>query len=99
MSEVKNKSKKLRTTFAAIYSDVLDSPAWREMTPVMRNAHLEMKAMYNRDTEGPVFMSERKLAELINVARETASIALAGLSIMVSSERLEVVISVLMVAV
>jgi DNA-binding transcriptional MocR family regulator len=49
------------------------------MTPVMRNAHLEMKAIYNRLTEGPVFMSERKLAKLINVARETASIALAGL--------------------
>jgi hypothetical protein len=79
MSEVKDKSKKLRTTFAAIYTDVLESPAWREMTPVMRNAHLEMKAIYNRNTEGPVFMSERKLAKLINVARETASIALAGL--------------------
>jgi hypothetical protein len=73
------KSKKLPTTFAAIYSDLMGSDVWRAMTPNMRCLHLEMKALFNREKEAAVHMSERRAAILLGISRATAGEALAGL--------------------
>jgi len=73
---VKNKPKKLRTTFAPIYADVMESDAWRAMEPVARALHVEMKRLYNRDKQQPVYMSERHAARLLGVNAKTAAKAL-----------------------
>jgi hypothetical protein len=71
--------KKLRTMFTPIYTDVMESDAWRAMEPVARALHLEMKRLYNRDKQQPVYMSERHAARLLGVAGKTAAKALAML--------------------
>lgn len=68
--------KKLRTMFTPIYTDVMDSDAWRAMEPVARALHLEMKRLYNREKQQPVYMSERHAARLLGVMPKTAARAL-----------------------
>ena len=68
--------KKLRTNFTPLYADVMDSGAWRALEPVARALHLEMKRLYNRDKQQPVYMSERHAAQLLGVAAKTAVKAL-----------------------
>jgi hypothetical protein len=72
----KNNPKKLRTTFSAIYTDMMDCPAWRATEPIARALFAEFKRLYNRDTAAAVYMSVRKAAELLNVDAKTALIAL-----------------------
>ena len=68
--------KKLRTNFTPLYADVMDSGAWRALEPVARALHLEMKRLYNRDKQQPVYMSARHAAQLLGVAAKTAVKAL-----------------------
>ena len=58
---MKMKSEKLRTTFNAMYTDVMNSEAWKAMTKPIgaKVLLLEMKALYNRKTEAAVPMSVR----------------------------------------
>jgi hypothetical protein len=71
--------KRLRTTFTPIYADVMDADAWRAMEPAARALHLEMKRLYNREKQQPVYMSARHAARLLGVIPRTAVKALAML--------------------
>jgi hypothetical protein len=75
----KDDLKKLRTTFTPLYTDVMESDAWRAMEPIARALHIEMKRLYNRDKQEPVYMSERHAARLLGINAKTAAKALAML--------------------
>jgi hypothetical protein len=77
---MKTKSNKLRTTFAAIYTDVMRSPAWAAMKPAYRALLVEMKAFYNRETKAAVPMSVRYAAKLLGVDKKLAERCLEALS-------------------
>jgi hypothetical protein len=77
---MKKKPNKARTTFAAIYTDVMRSPAWAAMKPAYRALLVEMKAFYNRDTKGATPMSVRYAATLLGVDKKLAVDCLAALA-------------------
>ena len=62
---MKTKSNKLRTSFNVMYTDVMNSEAWKAMTKPIgaKVLLLEMKALYNRKTEAAVPMSVRYAAK------------------------------------
>jgi len=69
---MRNDLRKLRTTFTPMYRGAMKCPAWQAMKPAARALNLEMKALYNRDSEGPVYMSARHAAKLLGVDTKTA---------------------------
>jgi hypothetical protein len=51
--------------FAMSYNDVRCSDAWKHLDHGARSLFLELKARYNRSTEGPVYLSSRDAVELL----------------------------------
>ena len=79
---MKTKSDKpLRTTFTAMYTDVMNSEAWKAMTKPIgaKVLLLEMKALYNRKTEAAVPMSVRYAAKLLRIHTQLAGQCLDAL--------------------
>jgi hypothetical protein len=67
------KEKKLRTTFTPLYTDATKKcPAWYAMDANARALNVEMKLLYNRDTESTVGMSARQAASLLGVSTRFA---------------------------
>src|SRR5262249_42792187 len=81
VGRMKTKSIKLRTTFNAMYTDVMNSEAWKAMTKPIgaKVLLLEMKALYNRKTEAAVPMSVRYAAKLLGIHRQLAGRCLDAL--------------------
>jgi len=81
VGRMKMKSEKLRTTFTAMYTDVMNSEAWKAMTkPIAAKVLLlEMKALYNRKTEAAVPMSVRYAAKLLGIHTQLAGQCLDAL--------------------
>jgi hypothetical protein len=81
VGRMKTKSNKLRTSFNAMYTDVMNSEAWKAMTkPIAAKVLLlEMKALYNRKTEAAVPMSVRYAAKLLGIHTQLAGQCLDAL--------------------
>src|SRR5215469_4664783 len=61
--------KKLRGPFTPLYTDATKKcPAWYVMDAIGRALNMEMKLLYNRDTESTVGMSARQAARLLGVS-------------------------------
>jgi hypothetical protein len=70
---MRNDLKKLRATFTPLYHDATKKcPAWYAMNPVARAAVMEIKLLFNRQTEDPVGMSARQLARLLGISTRYA---------------------------
>src|SRR5215813_12174368 len=70
---MRNNLKKLRGPFTPLYTDAAKKcPSWYAMDPRARALNVEMKLLYNRETEGPVGMSARQAARLLNVSNDFA---------------------------
>lgn len=61
------------------YAYELDSPAYRALPCVARALYTEFKRLHNGQNNGELFLSERKTAELLGVAQNTAKNALVEL--------------------
>jgi hypothetical protein len=61
--------KKLRTTFTPLYTDATKKcRAWYAMDARARALIVEMKLLYNRETESAIGMSSRQAAKLLNTS-------------------------------
>jgi hypothetical protein len=70
---MRNDLKKLRTTFTPLYHDATKKcAAWHAMDATARALLLELKLLYNRDTEAAVGMSARQAAKLLGVSTRFA---------------------------
>lgn len=65
--------------FVALERYLLDSAAWRFLTPVARAAYVEIAMLYRGDNNGRLVMSCRMLADGLGVSKDTASRALKRL--------------------
>jgi hypothetical protein len=71
---MKNDLKKLRGPFTPLYADATRKcKAWYAMDPIARALFVELKLLYNRDIEGPVGMSARQAARLLDVSKDFAT--------------------------
>jgi hypothetical protein len=70
------KTAKLRTTFAANYTDVLGSESFNAMRPLAQLLLLKSKQFYNRTTEGPIHMSVRTAAGLTGIKNKKSAASL-----------------------
>ncbi|MGD9800151.1 MAG: hypothetical protein AB7V02_06075 [Parvularculaceae bacterium] len=59
--------------FVQIYKSMMDSAAWRDLSPGGRAAVLEVCRFYNGSNNGEIFLSARKAGELLNVRPATAA--------------------------
>jgi hypothetical protein len=67
------KENKLRTTFTPLYTDATKKcRAWYAMDANARALNVEMKLLYNRDTESTVGMSARQAASMLGVSTRFA---------------------------
>jgi hypothetical protein len=74
---MRNDLKKLRTNFTPLYHDATKKcDAWYAMNATARAAVMEIKLLFNRDTEGPVGMSARQLARLLGISTRYAVLLL-----------------------
>jgi hypothetical protein len=65
--------------FVALPHYLLNSNAWRSLSPVERCAYLEILGRYNGRNNGRLAMSGRVLARELRIARATATRALGAL--------------------
>jgi hypothetical protein len=52
---------------------LLRTPAWRSLTPVARALYIELAQRYNGANNGEISLSVREAAELVHIAKDTAS--------------------------
>jgi DNA-binding GntR family transcriptional regulator len=55
---------------------LLNSPAWKSLSPPARCAYIEIRNLYNGSNNGRIAFSARTLADLLSVSRSTAGRAL-----------------------
>ena len=71
--------RKGRTKFIMIDGYVKRCPAWKALTPIERNAYIEVKWRYDGKNNGRIGLGCRELAEELNMGRDTANRALDAL--------------------
>jgi DNA-binding HxlR family transcriptional regulator len=76
MSKLKRKGK---SKFIMIEAYVKRSAAWKALTPIERNAYIEIKWRYDGTNNGRIGLGCRELGDEINMSRDTAARALDGL--------------------
>jgi hypothetical protein len=68
--------RKGKEKFIAVYAYVKRSEAWKALTPVERNAYLEVKWRYDGLNNGRICLGCRELADELGMGRDTANRAL-----------------------
>lgn len=76
----KGRSKGSLASFVAFERYLLNSPAYRSLTPTERCAYLEVAYVYFGNNNGRLAMSSRRLAERLGVHKATAARALKVLT-------------------
>lgn len=74
--DAKGRSKGSLGSFVALQHYLLDSPAYRSLTPPVRCAYLEVAYLFNGSNNGRLAISSRRLAERLGVHKSTAGRAL-----------------------
>jgi hypothetical protein len=59
--------------FVKLMHWMLDTPAWRALTPAARALYVELARRYNSFNNGGISMSVREAAFLVHIAKDTAS--------------------------
>lgn len=59
--------------FLKLENWILKTPAWRSLPPASRALYVEIAQRYNGSNNGEISMSVREAAELIHVAKDTAT--------------------------
>lgn len=65
--------------FICLWNNVVDSPAWADLTPVARSLLIELLRIYRPSRQSRLSLEVRKAADLLNVHKDTASRAFAEL--------------------
>jgi hypothetical protein len=65
--------------FVRLTHFMLNTPAWRSLTPVERAIYVELCQLYNGGNNGTLSASVRRLADRCNVNKDTAARALKTL--------------------
>jgi len=68
--------RKGKTKFVMIDGYVKRSAAWKDLTPIERNAYIEVKWRYDGFNNGRIGLGSRELADEIGMGRDTAARAL-----------------------
>ncbi len=66
--------------FVSLPHWMLQSPAWRSLSPVARSIFIELAAIYNGSNNGRIALSVRDAAERVRCSKNTAARALAELT-------------------
>ncbi|MBE0559921.1 MAG: hypothetical protein IH622_03685 [Ochrobactrum anthropi] len=74
-----NYKRKGKAKFIMIDGYVKRSLAWKDLTPIERNAYLEVKWRYDGLNNGRIGLGVRELAEELNMGNDTASRSLKAL--------------------
>ncbi len=75
----KNKGRSKGHSFVMLRHDVMDSLAWRSLSPNARCVWLEIMRRYNGINNGEMPLSCREAAELCSISKNTASRAFTEL--------------------
>ena len=75
----KNKGRGKRQSFVMLRYDIMDSPAWRSLSPNARCVWLEIMRRYNGYNNGDIPLSCREAGELCRISKGTAGRALKDL--------------------
>lgn len=67
------KGRNKHATFVMLRHDIMDSPAYRSLSPVARCIHAEIRRRFNGHNNGDIPLSCREAAELCNISPNTAS--------------------------
>jgi hypothetical protein len=67
----KTRKHKPQRFFVQLFIDTMESPAWRDMSPIARLLYIALKKRYNRRTQQAVFLSVRTAAEELNFSKNT----------------------------
>jgi hypothetical protein len=66
--------------FVSLPHYMLNSPAWRSLSPVARSVFIELAALYNGSNNGRIAMSNRIAADRVGCSKNTAGRALTELT-------------------
>ena len=66
--------------YCALHEEILDSPAYRDLTPAARALHVELLRLYRPDRNGALSLEVRKAAEQTRTHKDTASRAFRELA-------------------
>ena len=69
----KNKGRQKGHNFVMLRHDIMDSPAWKFLSPNARCVWLEIMRRYNGNNNGNIALSCREAAELCNISKNTAA--------------------------
>lgn len=75
----KKSKKKTERLWVKHYHETSQSPAWRNMSSGAGMFYLELKKLYHRKNQEPVYLSTRLAAEAMNVDKETVCVWYAEL--------------------
>ncbi len=62
-----------------LYAWLMNSPAWKALTPVARALYLLLKALYKGNNNGRLVLSIRQVADELHISKTTAANAFAEL--------------------
>ena len=74
-----HKGRSTTERFVSLPHWMLQSPAWRSLSPVARSVFIELAAIYNGSNNGHIALSARDAAERTRCSKNTASRAFAEL--------------------
>lgn len=66
------RSRRQLSSFVALERYILNSPAWKSLSPPARCAYIEICNLYNGSNNGRIGLSARTLSELLPLSRATA---------------------------
>lgn len=73
MGYAKNKGRDKGRNFVMLRHDMMDSPAWRSLSPNARCVWMEVMRRYNGSNNGDIALSCREASELCNIGKDTAA--------------------------
>jgi hypothetical protein len=75
-----HKGRSTTERFVSLPHWMLQSPAWRSLSPVGRSVFIELAAIYNGSNNGRIALSARDAAERVRCSKNTAARAFAELT-------------------
>ena len=73
MAKTKEKRTERKGAFIRFYKEIMDSPAYRHLSPVSRSLLFEFMAIFTPRRNGELSISLRRGAELVGVNKDTLS--------------------------
>ncbi|AWN51797.1 hypothetical protein [Methylobacterium sp. 17Sr1-1] len=64
-----------------LYAWLMNSPAWKALTPVARALYVLLKAVYKGNNNGSLVLSTRQAAEDLHISKTTAANAFSELQV------------------